>query len=411
MTSDNLDDDEQRILDWVRARADDANERGPGMLKTYDNSDRHDTYDNAVAAILFDLHSDTAADTVRAEQILDRFIVLIDEGDEQGNPTFLAAAYNTDGSINDSREDAGNNAWACIALAYHGSLPGTDSRYLYSAKKLKDKIKEQLNFTHNFNEEKPHCVDREPGSNVTNSSTEHATDLIAVGRLLDDTSLVDTCQQFVDSMWRSTFFKDVAKGGAYATGTTQDQPPQVNYNPCPVDCQTWTLLADADKNATTDNRDRQGLAVMESKDFYPPEGETYDNITYHGVEFSNEGHGIQMENTASSAMAIAKFLRENKDKHVDGKTELEKKMNAMRDTLILISKNHNGVLACVNPKGITTGEGYRYSHTPHLASTAWTGLFLGYLRSDDFNPYRLDKIVNKIDDSLSESGERPSISE
>ena len=405
MTSDNLDDDEQRILDWLRKRADDAKDNnGFGLLKTYDNSDRHDIYDNAVAAILFDLHNDTK----RAEQILDCFINKMD-GDQY---KLLAAAYNADGSINDSRLDAGNNAWVCIALAHHGRLPGTDSIYMGSAFELKGTLKEQLNFTYNFNEEKPHCVDRDAGTNVTNSSTEHATDLVAVGRLLYDTNLVDTCQQFVDSMWRSNFFPDVARGGAYATGTTQDPPYHVNYNPCPVDCQTWTLLADADKNATTDNRDRQGLAVLETKDFYPPEGETYDNITYHGVEFSNEGHGIQMENTASSAMAIAKFLRENKDKHVDGKTELENKMNAMRDTLILISKSHDGaVLACVNPTGITTGEGYKYFHTPHLAATAWTGLFLGYLRSDDFNPYRLDKIVNKIDDSMSESGERPSISE
>ena len=339
MTSENLDDDEQRILDWLRARADDAKDNnGFGLLKSYDCLDRHDIYDNAVAAILFDLHNDTK----RAEQILDCFINKMD-GDQYN---LLAASYNADGSINDSRLDAGNNAWVCIALAYHGSPngPNPNPKYMGFAFELKEKLKEQLNFTTNFNEEKPHCVDLNTGSNVTNSSTEHATDLVAVGRLLYDTSLVDTCQQFVDYMWRSNFFQDVAKGGAYATGTTQDQPPQVSYSVCPVDCQTWTLLADADKNATTDNRDRQGLAVMESKAFYPPEGETYDNITYHGVYFSNEGNGIQMENTAGSAMAIAKFLRENKGKHVDGRTELENKMNAMRDTLKLISKNHKGAV-------------------------------------------------------------------
>ena len=80
MTSENLDDDEQRILDWLRARADDAKDNnGFGLLKTYDNSDRHDIYDNAVAAILFDLHNDTK----RAERILNCFIGIFGA---EGNP-------------------------------------------------------------------------------------------------------------------------------------------------------------------------------------------------------------------------------------------------------------------------------------------------------------------------------------
>ena len=88
MTSDNLDDDEQRIMDWLRKRSDDSDQQGNGLLKTYDNSDRHDIYDNAVAAILFDLHKDTK----RAEQILDCFINKMD-GDQNNLLAAVSVSY------------------------------------------------------------------------------------------------------------------------------------------------------------------------------------------------------------------------------------------------------------------------------------------------------------------------------
>jgi len=381
MTSVNLDHHEQLILNWLQKRADSASNEF-GLLKTYDNSDRHDVYDNSVAAILFDLHKDTK----RAEQILDCFITKMDEQD-----SILAASYYANGSIKDGRMDAGNNAWVCIALAFHGSkISGADSKYMVKAQQLKDKLKERFAFTPSFDPLNPHCVDCDTDHKC--SSVEHATDLAAVGRLCKDSSLLDTCQKFVSKMWVEPPFHE--PHGAYATGTTESVPAGFNYSTCPVDCQTWTLLADADLNHT-DNRDRRGLAVLQDE-FYTTE--THDSTTYHGVRFSDRVTGIQMENTASSSMAIAKFLRE--DKRGDSSSDLENKMNAMVDTLKLISSKNNGaVLACVNPNGIDSGFGYSYYPTPHLGATAWTGLLLGYLRPNDgfnpdFNPYRLDKIVN-----------------
>merc|ERR1711972_116524 len=125
--------------------------------------------------------------------------------------------------------------------------------------------------------------------------------------------------------------------------------------------------------------------------------EIYGGVSYNGVLFSINGptkSGIQMENTASSSMAIAKFLHEGK--RVDASTELQDQLDAMAKTLQQISWNNAGaVLACVNPHGISQGFGptITYAPTPHLGSTAWTGLLFGAIRSGGFdpkfNPYQL----------------------
>lgn len=386
---------EQLVLEWLQKRAD-STTCVLGLLQTYDAHPllpglelRHDTYDNAVAAILFDLHSDTK----RAEQILDGFIKKIDAQNSDAKQ-LLWPSYNADGSPTDDwRQDAGNNAWAIIALAFHGSkIAGVDPKYMTKALELKDKLKKELAFTEpgSFDPSKPHSVNVQ--DDTQNSSTEHSTDLVSVGRLGNDASLLETCQKFVGAMWVADY--GTKKSGAYMTGTQNDG--SINYSPCPIDCQTWTLLAEADPDAQAQDRDRGAMKIVRDEFF---QTETYGGTSYSGVLFSISGSqsGIQMENTASSSMAIAKFMRE--DKRSDASTDLSSQLNAMVDTLQqLSSKNAGAVLACVNPAGISQGFGPQitYAPTPHLGSTAWTGLLFGYIRNNgcnpEFNPYQLDKI-------------------
>lgn len=136
---------------------------------------------------------------------------------------------------------------------------------------------------------------------------------------------------------------------------------------------------------------------MSTVQHYFVQQEVYGGENYNGVLFSIKGpakSGIQMENTASSSMAIAKFLHEGK--RVDASTELQEQLDAMVKTLQQLSSNNNGaVLACVNPGGISQGfdASITYAPTPHLGSTAWTGLLFGAIRDGGFdpkfNPYQL----------------------
>jgi hypothetical protein len=389
-----LDPREQLILEWLQKRADSsATTCTLGLLQTYDASsvtpgceERHDVYDNAVVAILFDLHLDHQ----RAEKILTGFITKIDE--QSGSDSqLLWPSYQKDGTPTaDWRQDAGDNAWAIMALAFHGKVVG-NKKFTDKAVELKDKVKQELAFTqpNNFDPLKPHSVDGQLGE--TWSSTEHSTDLCAVGRMCSDDSLLETCQKFVGAMWVPDYITN--QSGAYMTGTTPDG--QLNYSPCPVDCQTWTLLADVDPIAQEQQRD---LGAMRTVQHEFVQQEIYDGVSYYGVLFSIKGaakSGIQMENTASSSMAIAKFLHRYHLSLVDSKT-LQEQLDAMANTLQQLSSNNNGaVLACVNPDGISQGfdSSITYAPTPHLGSTAWTGLLFGAIRSGGFdpkfNPYQL----------------------
>merc|ERR1712087_349510 len=198
-----------------------------------------------------------------------------------------------------------------------------------------------------------------------------------------DEDLLKVCQEFVNAVFDPKF--SGTPEGAYLAGTTSDGNLYKEVLPC--DCQTWTLLADAD---TDTDRGRFAMdAVL--KVFYMEEAPgSPSGTSYAGVRFSDHSDGIQMENTASCAMSIAKYIHDVSDPG----TELPAALKAMDSTLTdLVDKNMGGVPAAI--QRTASGYGYDYFPTLHVASTVWTGMFFGCTRGAsydaNFNPYQVDK--------------------
>jgi hypothetical protein len=363
------------VLDFLAQRAANVD----GLLQTYDPYEgkdlekRHDIYDNALAAILFDMHGEYD----KAQSILSAFVKLMEDVKPNGR---LAAAYGPDGKVLQGRMDAGNNAWVITALAYHGKLK-PESGMLDQAKDLKDRLKKEHGFRSPFDLNHPHSVEQEAKSG--NCSTENTTDLITSGRICEDEALFQVCCSFVNALWNPTY--DGTPAGAYLVGTNPDGTLD-NY-PLPCDCQTWTLLADADMTCPS-----RGSAAMDAvlTMFY----RTDKPPGYAGVLFSNAADtGIQMENTASAAMAMAKYVNDSGAGDAL-KTRLTDALQAIDSTLTKQVSDHNGgVLAAIT----TTASGYGYDYYPtvHLASTVWTGMYFGAARAgiydEAFNPYQVGK--------------------
>ena len=159
--------------------------------------------------------------------------------------------------------------------------------------------------------------------------------------------------------------------------------------------QTWSLLADADANAVELNRDQKAMGSVLKLFAAETKG-------YSGVLFSNGRggavcpvDGIQLENTGSAALALAKHLDGDKRATKADEKELREKLDAMKESLKRLVNETDGAV----PAGIQkTGSGYTwfYFNVAHIASAAWAGFFLGATREGgydvNFNPYRCDLI-------------------
>jgi len=119
----------------------------------------------------------------------------------------------------------------------------------------------------------------------------------------------------------------------------------------------------------------------------------------HGARFTSKGFGVQWEETAGAAMALAHFCKfQCNGADADFLQQLQFRLNASRLSLRTLLRTYGAVPASVRggngqaaewhdnynafPGGSDTGMGFSYLRMIHCASTAWTGLLLLYQTDD-----------------------------
>lgn len=218
-------------------------------------------------------------------------------------------------------------------------------------------------------------------------STEHNIDVYALAKMLGDREAQEHASRFVSSMYG--YNPEVPN--AYATGTaskvlcdTQLGVPWV----IAADTQFWNLLADADPDperkeasvAFAVRPESAGGLLAQDVDWFAR------GPSMHGVRFTNLGHGVQWENTASAVMGLGYYHS------VYRHGGAEETLVSMRQSLLRQLDRYGYVLASVLggnfeayhrkdyqaafPGGSDTGLGWTYLRYPHTAATAWTGLML-----------------------------------
>lgn len=347
-----------------------------GLLRTYDALDgrdglenRYDIYDSALAAIFLTAHGNLPG----ARAILDAFVALSDHGSQ-----LLSAAYNADGGVLDWKQDTGNNAYAVMALMQyvhqHGDAGGA---YEATARALMAALAPRRcdGALGGFRGEAP----------ANWRSIEHNVDMFAAGQLLGDTVATQAASTFVEQMWVPGPGQERYNIGTAADAACTDNMAWVAV---PTDAQMWTMLSDADgQQARKLGSVNFAVANMYSTDL------DESGSPVGGFLFTNGGTGIQLENTASGAMALARYL-ELHGTTDNNRSELVAVLEACRATL-LMQLSGNGFVPATVLEEATTGLGWSYYRTAHVAATAWTGLLVGYFDMPDrpvderFNPYTL----------------------
>jgi len=383
---------------------------------------RYDAYDNAMAAIYYTKRGKF----VKAQLILDAFIELLYPGKEvmfngkkvsygaaDGLPskrwlTLLAASYAPEraeagtywgDTVTDAAVDVGNNAWAAMAFAHYAADSGK-SCYAVVAHDIMAAIKAAHapceDFLQGF-------AARLPPFSKNYRSTEHNIDMYALAAMLEDETSRKRAGTFVNQMYG--FSPESGETEVYSTGTDMQErcdTRRVNHR-IPVDAQTWNLLANADD---IPERKHRSLAFVlhpsvELDGFYELDKDLIGNAQgrgkgdkYAGFRFSTRGSGAQMENSASAVMSMIHY-KVKFGEMLDGRNlshDIYSVGRSLRGMLfrygsILASikggnsaawQKHpgNGAKDVEYPGGSDTGFGWTYLRYPHLAATAWTGLFL-----------------------------------
>lgn len=229
-------------------------------------------------------------------------------------------------------------------------------------------------------------------------STEHNIDMKSLARMLHEEALQASAETFIGSMHHEYSGGDRAK---YLIGTNNGEPCNTGLNHWPgggfiTDTTFWNVLADGDVNAPGGDGPQRMAKALGSALKEVDATDTFDGHTYRGVRFTSLGSGIQWENTASAALAMA-HLVDTYPKTLDtnpGLRELvQQRLDEYRNSIKLMLDKYGFLYASVHEGGSHTGIGWTYFVKPHLAATAWAGMMLVHqsgpnaIVSEAGNPY------------------------
>ena len=383
---------------------------------------RGDVYDQSVLACWFTKRArldvingrDPTENLERAQKLLDAVIFLRDN-DPYGDGRIRAAYWannllnpsGTEASVMDPDTGIGNMSWFGIALTRFCHVaevtnyldPSQRQQYLEVARKIAIWINN-------------HCKDSNwpfgfrggyGGWNQDQfkwKSTEHNIDVYVFAqnlyRLDGDPNWAEMAkhaQEFVKEMF------DPCEG-YYYTGTQEDGITP-NPSPVPADAQSWSALAKIDdpnrRAHALEFLARPGLEPNDPNDLLILECccDEHCNLPCDaccppilGIKFSDIGTHIQCEATAGAAMA---FLLENRWQ--DGQ-ELVENLDLIRLCAAPLYdgiEDGTGIVAAPCLEGAWTGYGQYawYYKLLHVASSAWTGLAVMVLQSDEMaNPLK-----------------------
>jgi hypothetical protein len=279
--------------------------------------------------------------------------------------------------------DAGNTAWAMLALlAYHeaiGAQPG--SRYLAAAVKLGNWVVRHcdydgIGYTGGFNGFEPDGELKRLPKFAYYKSTEHNIDLYAAFEHLylltgDEIWRLRALRalDFILSMWND-------RDGMFWTGTNLAGEP--NKTVIPLDIQPWAVLALRD--ALPDERQRHALEYADRYLQMPGGGYDYSRRACSTAGTGCCDHqGTWYEGTAQ--MAAAYRARGNAAKA----DEILRFLNAAQD------RDSGAMKSSDQDQGLVTGfvhadECIRYFHQSHVGATAWL-----ILAETGANPYWMRK--------------------
>jgi len=421
-----------------------------GLLKDF--KDLADTYDNSLAIIYYTATNDFE----KAKRLADSWIqILVWTGWNTVDITdmnLLRARYKIDGTwwtenlVGDTMyRDVGNNSYMALALAKFGATfskriittrADTENNiYTRAAISIMTFIHEKRGRKVKFgnNDALTAYAAREAPKDYL--STEHHIDMYALANIVVQTPYISDS---VKSLCRTIMTNvraymgavhDIDKG-TYMIGTvpvltagrTFDKNAEytVYLNtdaPTPVDCQTWAMLTGMD-DLDDDNKQKSGMEWVKeycynhdhyrfTKNGVVPEctnknGSVDDcespDVSYTGIRFTDKGDGIQLENTGSGLMALARYSSISES---DDSSDYSESIESISRSIDELTKRFpDGMVAslfdikAVESYGApdqNTGLTWSYAAVPHLASTLYCILARLYITAQKnpeiYNPY------------------------
>eukprot|EP00930_Biecheleria_cincta_P058363 TRINITY_DN441_c0_g1_i2.p1 TRINITY_DN441_c0_g1~~TRINITY_DN441_c0_g1_i2.p1 ORF type:complete len:559 (-),score=88.37 TRINITY_DN441_c0_g1_i2:206-1882(-) len=368
-----------------------------GLLKTYDGFDRHDAYDNALAAIYLTMRGKLR----EAKAILDFFIREMYVGTPQGvaletdslpsNRSQFALLIASYGDM-DTAVDVGNNAWVGIAFARYAAASGSGCYALVA-----HDILAAIHQGRGCSDSLGGFMQRLRGHPQNTRSTEHNIDMKSLARMLHDEALQASAESFIGGMHHEYSEGDRAK---YLIGTDNGEPCNARRTHWPggfiTDTTFWNVLADGDVNAPNGEGPRRMAKAVGSALQEVDETDVFEGHAYRGVRFTSLGSGIQWENTASAALAMAHLVEtypETLDTNPGLRELVQQRLDEYRSSIKAMLSKYGFMYASVHEGGSDTGIGWTYFVKPHLAATAWAGMMLVHQAGPDVsvnesgNPY------------------------
>jgi hypothetical protein len=236
-------------------------------------------------------------------------------------------------------------------------------------------------------------------------STEHNIDVYAAARLLFGITnnplyetMMSVAKTFVSNMWNQEV-------KSYMVGTLSNKETNLpmdewNLYNYATDAQTWKILSDIDNNL---ERNTLALEWVQNYTLVTEKAEDKDGISreYLGTLFGAGGTGIQLENTASAAMAFFKVAGTLYDQDPVKSQYFYDLSGNIAVTLTQVQKyaangDGHGIIAALQIEGAKVwpgnefaGGSWRYFPVLHTAASAWAGLALKYMYYGDSyaNPY------------------------
>eukprot|EP00933_Yihiella_yeosuensis_P033531 TRINITY_DN27214_c0_g1_i1.p1 TRINITY_DN27214_c0_g1~~TRINITY_DN27214_c0_g1_i1.p1 ORF type:complete len:714 (-),score=112.68 TRINITY_DN27214_c0_g1_i1:635-2503(-) len=389
---------------------------------------RFDAYDSAVAAIYYTKRGKL----LKAWRILQGFLHLLYPSQKVPGLSFsgkdgllsgqwltmIAASYSqtkvdagtySGKAVLDGGVDTGNNAWVAMAFAHFAAASGDTCSHMVA-----HDILQALKKVDSCGDKFEGFMARMRPYPGKYRSTEHNTDVFALSRMLNDTATQIRASTFVQNMFGfDTRFEEF-----YAMGTDGAEPcdSKPRATAIAADAQFWNLLAEVDpqeerKIASLNSAlqpEKKGGMVALDQDKIANSNTSTAGRKLRGLRFTNWGHGIQWENTASGVMAM-KLFRHRFGPYLLKDVNLSNEIYEMQSSLTHLLDEYGSVPASVlggnlkawhknnhsaeYPGGSDTGIGWTYLRYPHTAATAWTGLMLLFQAgsehavNEDANPF------------------------
>jgi hypothetical protein len=348
------------------------------IMQTYGEAkedwDRHDTYDNAVAAIYLVKRGKLAI----AKTLLDALAQsLYGIGAATGEsidtttlpsqpPSFRLLVASISSNGNDAGTDMGNNAFLGMAFAKYASA--TNERcYATIARDILAAI--DISTGCPSSAWKGWKRRLPAGGEHDARSVEHAIDIAALARMVGDTSAASNAATFIAHTYDPVEQKYTA-----GTGSGCNNNQRSTWCECVIsDTAVWNAAADGDSA----NPSHLAAAMKKTIDVSHTTDEK-DGYTYSGVRFSSKGSGIQWEVTASTVLAWDHFITTYPN-NVDATMHemYLSKISGYRASIMHMIESYGYMWASVNQQGFSdTGLGWKYFTRSHTVASAWAGLML-----------------------------------